>query len=161
MTKITDSMLSNITDNDDILEYINSLEEDIEKTTEVEKKLDIIIDNILDKFDNFKDIRSVRASNISAINELIRTKKDIQDSKISGKKSLLDMVMKKRIADAKNITSAEINDNKQYFDFKSLLIHLDSLNIHPIIDSNVLNKAEELIDTQDDYLSLTESIKEE
>ena len=92
---------------------------------------------------------------------MIRTKKDIQDSKISGKKSLLDMVMKKRIADAKNITSAEINDNKQYFDFKSLLIHLDSLNIHPIIDSNVLNKAEELIDTQDDYLSLTESIKEE
>lgn len=154
MSKITEKMLSDLSDNSDILEYINQLESDIDKDTEIESDLDSIIRNLLSKFDNFKDFRAVRASNISAINELIRTKKEFRDSRLDRKKALLDLVMKKRATDSKNSTLLAIEDGNQ-MDFKTLLVHLDQMNIHPVITDKELQKAEMLIDTEKEVLSIS------
>lgn len=156
MKKITEAMLSDIENQKDIQEYINSLEEEIEQTEEVEKKLDVILSNILAKFDDFKDFRSIRASNMSAINELIRTKKDFKDTKLKAKKDLLDVVMKKRNTDAKNKTMLAVDGEETKMDYQTLLIHLDKLNIHPVISQEEIKEAEYLIDSQVEQLAISD-----
>lgn len=156
--KITEKILSDLSDNSELLDYINSLESSIEEYTDEEKKIDTILENILSKFDNFKDIRSLRASNISAITELIKTKHNMRESKIDKKKALLDLVMKKRNNDARNSTTLAINQDTK-IDIGSLLIKLDELNIHPIIDKKLLEESGSLIETEIESLNSGSSIK--
>ena len=157
MKKVTAKMLDHL-DDEAILEYINSLEDSIEESTDTERKLDTILENILQKFDDFKDFRYLRASNIAAINELLKTKKSMRDDIIANKKAILDIVMKKRASDAKNKTMLKVggqDDDVPRMDFKTLLIHLDKLNIQPEVDQKALEAASSMIDTQGETLAIT------
>ena len=145
-------------DDEAILEYINSLEDSIEESTDTERKLDTILENILQKFDDFKDFRYLRASNIAAINELLKTKKSMRDDIIANKKAILDIVMKKGASDAKNKTMLKVggqDDDVPRMDFKTLLIHLDKLNIQPEVGQKALEAASSMIDTQGETLAIT------
>jgi len=157
MKRVTKDMLNHM-DEDELLDYINSLEESIEEQTDAENKLNTVLENVLEKYDNFKDPRHLRAGNIMAVNSLIRTKKDMHDALISQKKSLLDAVMKKRDSDAKNKTMLTLGEKEdaipQNMDFKTFLIHLDNLNINPVLDKDSLKRAESLIDTKKEELSI-------
>lgn len=148
MKKVSKEMLSHM-DEEEILEYINSLEDAIEADTDTEKTLDEIIRNVLEQYKNFKDIRHLRALNITAVNDLIKTKADLRERVISNKKAVLDTVMKKRAMDAKNKTLVEISGQESgisaNLDLKTLLIQLDQLNIHPIVDKSMLESADSLV----------------
>lgn len=135
-------------DQEELLEYINSLEEDIEEETEAEKTLDIVIKNVLEKYDYFKDPRHLKAGNIMAVNGLLKTKKDIKDTKVSHKKDLLSTVIRKRESDARNKTMLEINDKETDtpIDFRTLLLKLDTLNIHPIVTEEQIKQAKTLVE---------------
>lgn len=156
MKKVTAQMLDHM-DEEELLEYINSLEDSIEESTETERKLDLILENILRKYQDFNDIRFLRASNIEAINGLIKTKLDIHDTINSNKKAILDLVLKKRANDSKNKTMLEVGglEESKPMDFKALLVHLDQLNIQPVVDKKMLAEAEALVDTKGETLVIT------
>lgn len=153
LKRVTKEMLNHMNE-DELLEYINSLEESIEEDTATEGKLDTIIDNVLAKYDNFNDPRHLRASNIEAVNSLLRTKQDIHETRINNKKAILDVVMKKRDNDSRNKTMLAMSDKEtdRPLDFKTLLIHLDNMNIHPVLDKEMLIEAESLIDRTGEVL---------
>ena len=64
------------------------------------------------------------------------------------------MVMKKRDNDSRNKTMLAMSDKEtdRPLDFKTLLIHLDNMNIHPVLDKEMLIEAESLIDRTGEVL---------
>ena len=151
MKRINKAILDHLNE-DELIDYINSLEEEIEETTEAERKLDKVLDNVLEKYQYFNDVRHLRASNIMAINQLLKTKKELRDTRISNKKDLLSLIMRKRSDDSKNKALLEVGDKDQpqVLDFKTLLIQLDNFNVHPIVDKEMLEKSEMLIDANNE-----------
>jgi len=151
LKRINKAILDHLNE-DELIDYINSLEEEIEETTEAERKLDKVLDNVLEKYQYFNDVRHLRASNIMAINQLLKTKKELRDTRISNKKDLLSLIMRKRSDDSKNKALLEVGDKDQpqVLDFKTLLIQLDNFNVHPIVDKEMLEKSEMLIDANNE-----------
>ena len=52
------SIIKILSDDDQLNEYINSLENELEKTESVDAQLDLILDNILNLYSNFADRRA-------------------------------------------------------------------------------------------------------
>ena len=80
------SLVKILSDDEQLSEYISSLESELENTELVDAKLDLILDNILSLYSNFTDRRALRASNISAVTEMLKLKADIPMRRIQTKK---------------------------------------------------------------------------
>jgi len=154
MRKLSQKLLDEKEANEELITYVQSLEEELEATGDEEQRLDTIIDVILKKYKNFEDIRSLRASNITAVTELLRLKKDIKEIKIKTKKDLLAMILKKKESDQKNKAIAELGSKGPSIDIKAVLIHLDKIGVHPILDQSVILEAEKLIDNNAEQYQL-------
>lgn len=126
--------------------YINTLELDIENTKNVDEKIDLVLDNILNMYSNFTDRRSLKASNIEAITNLLKLKSDLPMKRIQSKKLILDMMCKKTELEIKN-KSAEASKDLAVSTtdfFKQVFLMLDQNKIHP-----KLNEEELIIDCND------------
>lgn len=168
------SIIKILSDDEQLNEYINSLESELEKTESVDAQLDLILDNILNLYSNFADRRALRASNISAITEMLKLKSDLPIKRIQAKKMILDVLSKKKELEIKEKNS---DTNNQLVGTTANLLNaifsrLDQNNIHPEIDDNVLEcECRDIIDTPaslsdtnmlvDDIVTNVEKIQEE
>ncbi len=163
IAKIQKNSLTEIFEDENKLsEYIQSLEFDIESTSSVDATVDELIENLLKAFDGFKDRRSLRASNIDAMTNLLKFKTELPLQRIRLKKTVLDIMTKKKELEIKEKTAnaaSQIAENSSHL-LRNIFLKLDEQNIHPIIDeaeiieiecSGILEKPK----------SLSESISEE
>jgi len=157
------SIIKILSDDDQLNEYINSLENELEKTESIDAQLDLILDNILNLYSNFADRRALRASNISAITEMLKLKSDLPIKRIQAKKMILDVLSKKKELEIKEKNS---DTNNQLVGTTANLLNaifsrLDQNNIHPKIDDNILDcECSDIIDTPKS-LSDTNNLKDD
>ena len=90
------SLVEILSDNEQLDEYISSLEDELEKTEFVDAQLDVVLNNILNLYSNFADRRALRASNINAITEMLKLKSELPMKRIQAKKMILDILSKKK-----------------------------------------------------------------
>lgn len=144
------SMIKILSDDDQLREYIASLEDDIEKTELVDTKLDMVLDNILKMFDNFKDRRALKSTNIEAITNMLKLKSDLPMKRIQTKKMIMELMTKKnelelrkRTADATSQLAGGTVDI-----LRAIYMQLDQKQIHPkIVEADVLQlECKDIID---------------
>lgn len=143
------SIVNIIKDDEQLTSYIESLEEELKKTENIDEQVDMILSNILKLFNNFNDRRALRASNIDAIANLIKLKSEIPMKRIQTKKIILDMLTKKKELEIKeknaNATSNLANTTSDML--KAIYQQLDNNNIHPIIEATLEETCKDIIDT--------------
>ncbi|HCF37569.1 MAG TPA: hypothetical protein DER56_00600 [Thermosipho africanus] len=143
------SIVNIIKDDEQLTSYIESLEEELKKTENIDEQVDMILSNILKLFNNFNDRRALRASNIDAITNLIKLKSEIPMKRIQTKKIILDMLTKKKELEIKeksaNATSNLANTTSDML--KAIYQQLDNNNIHPIIEATLEETCKDIIDT--------------
>jgi len=151
------SLVKILSDDEQLSEYISSLESELENTELVDAKLDLILDNILSLYSNFTDRRALRASNISAVTEMLKLKADIPMRRIQTKKMILDMLAKKRELEIKerSVSASDQLVGTTSDLLRAIFNRLDQSNIHPIIDTSVLES--ECLDIVDSPKSLSDS----
>ncbi len=131
------STLTKILENPEELEnYIQSLEKDIDNTESIDESLDLIINNILNMYNNFTDRRSLKSSNIEAIGSLLKLKAELPFKRIQTKKTILDMLTKKNEIEIKKSNAASTKQlaNNSSDMLRAIFMQLDKNKIHPIIE---------------------------
>jgi hypothetical protein len=145
------SLTKILADDNALSEYILNLEKDIDNTEELDAKVDIILNNILDNFDYFKDRRALKASNFDAISNLIRLKSELPQKRIQVKKQLLDILTKKeelaikrQEANAISANAGSSSNNILNFIFNNF----DNNGIHPILPNEevLTNECDSILD---------------
>jgi len=130
-----------LNDDEALLEYIQNLENDVNASSDVDAKIDIILNNILNLYSNFNDRRALKASNIEAITNLLKLKSELPAKRIQTKKMILDIMTKKRELEikAKNAeTTLQVNESASEL-LKALFFKLDQKGIHPeVLDDDKL-----------------------
>lgn len=167
--KLKVSLKNIINDQEALNEYIEALENDIDSTIDVDSTVDTMLKNILDNYDNFKDRRALRASNISAITELLRLKAELPQKRIQHKKTILDIMTKKEELELKRQTATAASQLAENTNNMTALLlnNLDNNNIQPIIlDAEISKECSSLIDTPESFentldLNSTDSILDE
>lgn len=167
--KLKVSLKNIINDQEALNEYIEALENDIDSTIDVDNTVDTMLKNILDNYDNFKDRRALRASNISAITELLRLKAELPQKRIQHKKTILDIMTKKEELELKRQTATAASQLAENTNNMTALLlnNLDNNNIQPIIlDAEITKECSSLIDTPESFentldLNSTDSIQDE
>lgn len=167
--KLKVSLKNIINDQEALNEYIEALENDIDSTIDVDNTVDTMLKNILDNYDNFKDRRALRASNISAITELLRLKAELPQKRIQHKKTILDIMTKKEELELKRQTATAASQLAENTNNMTALLlnNLDNNNIQPIIlDAEISKECSSLIDTPESFentldLNSTDSILDE
>ena len=167
--KLKVSLKNIINDQEALNEYIEALENDIDSTIDVDSTVDTMLKNILDNYDNFKDRRALRASNISAITELLRLKAELPQKRIQHKKTILDIMTKKEELELKRQTATAASQLAENTNNMTALLlnNLDNNNIQPIIlDAEISKECSSLIDTPESFentldLNSTDSIIDE
>lgn len=123
-------------DNSELENYIKSLEDDINNTENIDESLDLIIDNILNMFNNFTDRRSLKATNIEALGTLLKLKAELPFKRIQSKKMILDILTKKNELEIKKsnaVVNRKLANNSSEM-LKAIFMQLDQNKIHPIIE---------------------------
>jgi len=150
-------------DEEQLNKYIDSLEEELEKTESVDQQVDLILNNILNLFSNFNDRRALRASNIEAITNMLRLKSELPLKRIQTKKAILDILTKKKELEIKE-KSCDASYQLAGTAGNLLLAvfnKLDQNNIHPEIDDHTLEaECHDIIDTQQDVAAITSTSKQ-
>ena len=168
------SLVEILSDNEQLNEYISSLEDELEKTEFVDAQLDVVLNNILNLYSNFADRRALRASNINAITEMLKLKSELPMKRIQAKKMILDILSKKKELEIKEKNSEANNQlaGTAVGVLAAVFNRLDQNNIHPEIDDNVLEcECRDIIDIPaslsdtnmlaDDIVTNVEKIQEE
>lgn len=151
---IKSSMIDILENKDTLNDYIISLENDIDSTKATDEKVDEVLNNILENFDNFKDRRALRASNISAVTELLRLKAELPQKRIQHKKTILDIMAKKEELEIKKQTAnaaSQIAENS--VNITTLLLNsLDINNVQPdVLDVEINEDCSDVIDTLENF----------
>lgn len=147
-------MIDILENKDTLNDYIISLENDIDSTKATDEKVDEVLNNILENFDNFKDRRALRASNISAVTELLRLKAELPQKRIQHKKTILDIMAKKEELEIKKQTAnaaSQIAENS--VNITTLLLNsLDINNVQPdVLDVEINEDCSDVIDTLENF----------
>lgn len=155
------SIVEILKDDERLTEYIQSLEEDINKTEDADATLDLILNNILHNCDNFSDRRALKSTLIESVTDLIKLKTELPMKRVQSKKQILDIMTKKEELEIKktqaNASAAIAGSAVDMLTY--LYTTLDNLHIHPIaIEESVLDaECVNIIDT----LPIDEEITEE
>ena len=158
------SIVEILKDDERLIEYIQSLEEDINKTEDVDATLDLILNNILHNCDNFSDRRALKSTLIESVTDLIKLKTELPMKRVQTKKSILDIMTKKEELEIKktqaNASAAIAGSAVDMLTY--LYTTLDNLHIHPIaIEDSVLDaECVNIIDTLSIDEEITEKIEE-
>lgn len=121
-----------LTDDAKIEKYITNIEEDIELNQVREKKIEVMLENLLDKFKDFKDIRALRASNIDAMTKLLSLYTELPIKRAQLRKLIVDVLIKKKQVGIE----ANKSDKKSYTTIMDFLNALDEKNVFPIYSNN-------------------------
>lgn len=158
------SIVEILKDDERLTEYIQSLEEDINKTEDADATLDLILNNILHNCDNFSDRRALKSTLIESVTDLIKLKTELPMKRVQTKKSILDIMTKKEELEIKktqaNASAAIAGSAVDMLTY--LYTTLDNLHIHPIaIEESVLDaECVNIIDTLSIDEEITEKIEE-
>ena len=158
------SIVEILKDDERLTEYIQSLEEDINKTEDVDATLDLILNNILHNCDNFSDRRALKSTLIESVTDLIKLKTELPMKRVQTKKSILDIMTKKEELEIKktqaNASAAIAGSAVDMLTY--LYTTLDNLHIHPMaIEDSVLDaECVNIIDTLSIDEEITEKIEE-
>lgn len=155
--RMKQSLVKILIDNDELENYVLELEKDIDNTINIDEKVDLILDNILELYNNFKDRRALSARNIEAITNLFKLKSDLPSKRIQTKKQILDIMTKKReleIKDKVAQANTEIAANSGDI-LRAIFNQLDKNQIHP----DVIDIESEYSDIIDTPLLLEETVK--
>lgn len=144
------SLAKILSDDEQLDKYIRSLEEELAKTESVDDQVELILNNILNLYSNFTDRRALRASNISAVTEMLKLKSELPMRRIQTKKMILDILSKKRELeirekgiDANSALAGTASDL-----LRAIYARLDQRNIHPEIDADILEyECNDIIDS--------------
>lgn len=143
--------IKHILENDEELyKYIEDLENEIDSTANVDSTVDMILSNILRNYDNFSDRRALRASNITAVTELLKLKSDLPTKRVQLKKTILDMLSKKTELEIKRDTVKSTDKLAESTTSLARLLFnsLDNNNIQPIVvDAELVNECADIIDS--------------
>lgn len=143
--------IKHILENDEELyKYIEDLENEIDSTANVDSTVDTILSNILRNYDNFSDRRALRASNITAVTELLKLKSDLPTKRVQLKKTILDMLSKKTELEIKRDTVKSTDKLAESTTSLARLLFnsLDNNNIQPIVvDAELVNECADIIDS--------------
>ena len=143
--------IKHILENDEELyKYIEDLENEIDSTANVDSTVDTILSNILRNYDNFSDRRALRASNITAVTELLKLKSDLPTKRVQLKKTILDMLSKKTELEIKRDTAKSTDKLAESTTSLARLLFnsLDNNNIQPIVvDAELVNECADIIDS--------------
>lgn len=150
---------------DKVNEYILSLEDDIAKSEVVDDKVNELLDNLLYMFNDFKDKRALRASNIEAITNLLKLKADLPMQRVKIKKTALDILTKKKELEIKDKAATAIGNVAMSSGelLRSIYLKLDQYSIHPEIANNEILEAEcsEIIEKPKELVAISESSEKE
>ena len=158
------SIVEILKDDERLTEYIQSLEEDINKTEDADATLDLILNNILHNCDNFSDRRALKSTLIESVTDLIKLKTELPMKRVQTKKSILDIMTKKEELEIKktqaNASAAIAGSAVDMLTY--LYTTLDNLHIHPMaIEDSVLDaECVNIIDTLSIDEEITEKIEE-
>jgi len=145
------SIVEILKDDERLTEYIQSLEEDINKTEDMDEKLDLILDNVLKNCDDFKDRRALKSTLIESVTELIKLRTELPMKRIQSKKQILDIMTKKEELEIKKAQAkAQATIAGETVDMLTYLYTvLDDLHIHPKhLDESILEaECIDIIDT--------------
>ena len=106
------SIVEILKDDERLTEYIQPLEEDINKTEDADATLDLILNNILHNCDNFSDRRALKSTLIESATDLIKLKTELPMKKKL--KILLPLNKKKIIHDRPNNYDGNRSRSKGY-----------------------------------------------
>jgi len=133
--KMKKSLVKILINNNQLENYIKDLEKDINKTSEVDSKVELLLDNILKQYSDFNDRRSLSAKNIEAVVELLKLKADLPMKRVQTKKQILDIMTKKdELEIKKKIAKANTEVAESASDVLKLIFNtLDQRQIHPTV----------------------------
>jgi hypothetical protein len=158
------SLVQILTDDEKLSEYVQTLEDDIDASYSVDEKVDLILDNILKKFDNFNDFRSLSAQKIESVTELLKLKSELPQKRIQTKKQILDIMSRKKELEIKGkmASATEETSNNANTLIKMLFAQLDNTKIHPIMidDDKLKLECNNIIDTTLEKVEEPEKIEE-
>lgn len=123
-------------DQEELNQLINESEIDIDNSKTVDDTVNILIDNIMKVTNGFNDKRTLRASTISALSELLRIKSELPIKRVQAKKMLQDMYTKKIELELKARavkSTVDLQENTADL-LKSIYLKLDQQNIHPNVE---------------------------
>lgn len=129
------SLVKILIDNNQLESYIEDLEQDINSTGEVDNKVNLLLNNILNQYSNFNDRRSLSAKNIEAVTELLKLKADLPMKRVNTKKQILDIMTKKdELEVKKKIAKANVDMSENASEMLKLIFNaLDQRQIHPVV----------------------------
>ena len=166
MTMRKKSIVDIFKDEEQLSEYILSLEDDIAKSEVVDDKVNELLDNLLYMFNDFNDKRALRASNIEAITNLLKLKADLPMQRVKIKKTALDILTKKKELEIKDKAATAVGNIAMSSGelLRSIYLKLDQYSIHPEIANNEILEAEccEIIEKPKELVAISKiSEKEE
>lgn len=146
-------------------EYIEELNNKIEIDNNVEDKIDIILNNLLDKakFDNFNNIKYLRSTYIDSVANLLKLKTEIPLKRAQTQKLMIDILSKKKDFDLKEKALKNNEDSTKTItdSLRSLFEYLDKHEINPNVNDNIMEESKSIIDTVEPITSESEENGEE
>lgn len=144
------SIIDILEDDEKLKAYVETLEKDLASCEDLDEKVDLVLNNILANFNDFKDRKSLRASNIDAITNLLKFKSELPMKRIQTKKIILDILSRKKELEIKAKTAdanAQLSGSAADI-LNAIFYKMDLENIHPNIDDNLMEHEEykEIID---------------